>query len=100
MMNEVATVHQHILQSLQFGNIQICIQRKMSFSTNEALHLHRGITWCALMMLLDLFRNHKIAASHLIRRGDSGRVPLFCYKITILLTAGIFEADKDTGRQR
>ncbi|KAK4829317.1 hypothetical protein QYF61_003193, partial [Mycteria americana] len=40
-------------------------------------------------------RNHKIAASP---RGHSGRIPLFCYEITILLTAGIFEAVKDTGR--
>ena len=46
-------------------------------------------------MLLDLFRNHKIATS---LRGDSGRIPLFCYEIIILVTAGIFEAVKDTGR--
>jgi len=51
--------------------------------------------WCALMMLLDLFRNHNIATS---LRGDSGRIPLLCYEITSLVPAGIFEAVKDTGR--
>lgn len=100
MMNKVATVHQHILLSFSLGTPKFAFRGRCPFpqtkhcTFTEELHAFAG-GWCALTMLLDLFRNHKIAAS---RRGDSGRVLLFCYKITVLLTVGIFEAVKDTGR--